>query len=485
MSIARVMPGQVVVVGDGQIGALAAVMLRQALPATAITVVGTPPDPAAFADRIGTALPYTNRLHDRFGIAEQDIIRHAGGSHRLVTCYVGWADGGRDGFAAYGDHVDPRTRTAFAREWGGGTRTSMARMPAGSIAEALAMAGRFALPDGQPGGPLADVDYGLRWNVAGYRDMLVARAARSGVGYLRGDVAAIDRAPSGDLSAIIMADGTRVAGDLFIDCSGRIAHVHARMAEGGWIDWTATLPVRQIALLQPDVPKASLHDQVALIPGIGWRAELAGRDGTWAVTGLSPDVDSATIFGPDGNAAIIPIASGRVDESWIGNVIAVGDAACVVEPLGWFNVDLAHRQLGLLLDLLPGKTIDPFERAEYNRRSALMADAVRDVIAAHYLADRARSTFGVVAPAERLAMAVDQFRRRGRIPLFEDWPLLNAEWASMLVASGIAPGISAVAAHRTQGEAADEQRALAARCARAIEASPPYAMFLHMMLERG
>ena len=70
MSEARELPQRIVVAGDGPLGVLAAIALRRALPRAEVVVVAIPPDPAAFAERFGTALPFTNRLHDRLGITE-------------------------------------------------------------------------------------------------------------------------------------------------------------------------------------------------------------------------------------------------------------------------------------------------------------------------------------------------------------------------------------------------------------------------------
>jgi hypothetical protein len=91
VSAARELPRRIVVVGAGQVGALAAIALRRALPQSEVLVVGTPPDPAALADRAPTALPFTNRLHDRLGIGEERLVREAGASHRLVVRYAAGA----------------------------------------------------------------------------------------------------------------------------------------------------------------------------------------------------------------------------------------------------------------------------------------------------------------------------------------------------------------------------------------------------------
>jgi len=85
MSIAREPLNNIVVVGDGQLGALAALGLKKALPTANVTVVATPVDPANMADRAPSALPFTNQLHAKLGVAEEDILSRAGGSHRLIT----------------------------------------------------------------------------------------------------------------------------------------------------------------------------------------------------------------------------------------------------------------------------------------------------------------------------------------------------------------------------------------------------------------
>src|SRR6187549_2886985 len=146
MSTARELPRRVIVVGAGQLGALAAIALRRALPQSEVLVVGTPPDPAAFADRAPTALPFTNRLHDRLGIVEDRLVREAGASHRLVVRYQGWGGEGQQGAAPYGATVDTRLKTRFARDWGGGPRNASTAAPPGSLGEVLAAENRFRPP---------------------------------------------------------------------------------------------------------------------------------------------------------------------------------------------------------------------------------------------------------------------------------------------------------------------------------------------------
>ena len=100
MSEPRELPDRIAVAGDGPLGALAAIALRRALPTTEVLVLALAPGPAAFAERVGTALPFSNRLHDRLGIGEEDLVRLAGASHRLVMRYFGGGGPGQHGAAA-------------------------------------------------------------------------------------------------------------------------------------------------------------------------------------------------------------------------------------------------------------------------------------------------------------------------------------------------------------------------------------------------
>ena len=138
MSEARELMRRVVVAGDGQLGVLAAIALKRAYPACEVVVIGAPPDPAAMADRMPTALPFTNKLHDRLGIDEERLVREAGASHRLIVRYRGWGGPEQEGTAPYGAATDPRLRTGFARAWGIGPRNESATPPPGSLAEVLA-----------------------------------------------------------------------------------------------------------------------------------------------------------------------------------------------------------------------------------------------------------------------------------------------------------------------------------------------------------
>jgi tryptophan halogenase len=486
MSVPREPLRRVVVAGAGQLGALAAIALKRALPQAEVLVVGTPSDPGAFADRAPTALPFTNRLHDRLGIAEERLVREAGASHRLVVRYQGWGVDGHEGVAPYGTAIDPRLKTRFAREWAGGPRNASTAAPPGSLAEVLAAEGRFQPPAVEENSPLAELDYALRWNPAAYRDLLVREAQRVGVQYVQGRVTTIALREDGGLQAIGVEHGEPLVADLYVDCTGPRAALLSELPAARWTSWQPYLPIRGLQFGRPGGPVLVLEDGVAVSP-VGWRSEVGGRDGLHVALAMVEGTTEQSAHAALGAefTEFVPLDPARAEQAWIGNVVALGDAAATFEPLSWLNLDLAHRQLALLLELLPGRDPDARERAEFNRRAGMMADRVRDILGAHYAAPGAAHLATPAGPLERspeLALALDQYTRRGRLPFFEEMPLAVQECSALLEALGHRPGEGtlSLAADPREGEAA--RRAFAAKANAALGAVPPYGMWLRQVL---
>lgn len=482
MSEARELPQRIAVAGDGPLGVLAAIALRQALPSTEVIVIAIPPDPASFAERIGTALPFTNRLHDRLGIEEEALVRQAGASHRLAMRYFGGGGPGQQGAAGYGASIDPAMKTAFAREWGGGPRNAETGASPRSLGEVLAAAGRFAPPSGEADSPLAELDYALRWNVPAYRDLLIRMAHNLGVRHEPAVITGVVPDGSGGIAALVMESGTQLPADLYLDCSGSGAVLLDQLPEHRWIDWRGTFHARGLAIAAPAGPMLALEDRATWTP-LGWRWEIAGRDGRQTLLAVpegAPDEAIAAALGSE-PAAIVPFAPGRLEAAWLGNVVGLGSSVAEIEPLGGVAQDLAHRQLALLLELLPGRVVDPAERAEFNRRSALMADRAADWVAAHYAAPAPTAQFPSLGLSPELSRTLDQFIRRGRIPFAEEAPMLVQEFGALLQAIGVPRGDGPMA---TAGEASGEAsaRIFEERARAALNAAPPYGEWMQRQL---
>lgn len=490
----RELPHAIAIVGDGQLGVLTAIALRKALPTTQVAVIPCQPAPSAFADRIGTAMPFTNRLHDQLGIDEMDLVQKAGASHRLVTRYRGWGGEGHEDVCGYGSG-NASLGNAFTGHFEGVRNVGQAaEQRAPTPAVALAATGRFSLPDGDPNSPLAAVDYALRWNVPAYRDLLIARAMQLGVRYVPHFPAEIRHDAQGNVEAILLADGGgAIAADLFVDCSGPMRWLMSKISGTVLDSWADYLPCDRVLLAEPAEPVLALEDRLSLTPH-GWLGEIGGRDGVQRIFAFPESLGTAraeeylAVAGATA-AAGAAINPGALAQPFLGNVVALGDAAASFEPIGGANLDLAHRQLALLLELLPGRQVEPRERDEFNRRAGLMASSLHDWLASHYAASGLLHTpfagcVAQLAQSPSLARLIDQHRRHGRMPFFEEAPMLPAEWSAMLRALGIpsTPSAHALARPLEESRALMQQAENAAHAA--VEAAPPYGEWLASVLQQ-
>jgi tryptophan 7-halogenase len=475
---------RVVVAGSGPLGILAAIAVRRALPQCEVAVVGTPPSPAAFAETSPTAMPFTNKLHDRLGIAEEQIVTSAGGSYRLVTRYAGWDAGGEGGVVAYGEALDPALKTAFARDWGRVRLPGEGAPPSGSLAEVLAVAGRFAPPPPGEPTPISSVDYALRWHPGAYRELLVAAAESLGIGYVGGEIERVEPGEGDTIRAIGIAGQGEIAADLFLDCTGPQAALLASHPRFAFTDWSATLPTRHVYIGEPAAPVIALEDRLTLTRA-GWVSEVAGRDGLHRMLGTPAPLARAEAEALLGARAVgaVTLTPGRAEAPWIGNVVALGDAAARFEPLGPLHLDLAHRQLALLIEMLPGRDIIPLERDEYNRRSVLMMEGVHEVLALHFASAHAQAVFGARPLPGRGAAVIDQFQRRGRMPFREELPLLSQEQFALLVALGWTPGLPPAAQAADAVGEAQARAAFEAEARAALAFAPPYDQWLARTLQ--
>ncbi len=474
---------RIVVAGGGQVGVLTAIGLRRALPTCEVVVIGIAPGIAAFADRASTSLPFTNKLHDRLGIDEAQLVLSAGGSYRLATHYIGWGGAGQHGVMPYGGASDPALQTRFAQQWGIGPRNVSEDRPAGSLAEVLVNAGQFAPPPPDADTPVSEVEYALRWNPPAYRDVLVDHAHRAGVTHVSGIIAAIHPDRQGGIASVAIEGQGTIEADLFVDCTGPDAILASALPEFDVASWSDISPVRRILVAAPGQAMLALEDRISLLPD-GWLCELAGRDGLQTMLALADGVDegAARAALQTEPAAVLDLSPGCVREAWIGNVIALGDAAVRCEPLGFLPLDLAHRQLNLLLEMLPGRQIVASERAEYNRRAGLMFDAARDLLAMHYAAPQARVVFPNSRTPAAVKAALDQFGRRGRLPFQEEAPLLKQEQDALLGALGFARGLSSREQTLSPQDITAAQAEFAAKSQAALAFAPPYGQWLASVL---
>ncbi|MGI4730733.1 MAG: tryptophan 7-halogenase [Janthinobacterium lividum] len=441
----------VLVAGNGLTGWCAAAALRRHAPFLRVMIAGGPAPAGALADRIVSALPSLLAFQGDLGIGLDDAVARTGSGYRLGTAFAGWNGDRADFVHAYGRHGTSFGPTSFHLHWIRAAREGRALpFDAFSLAATLARADRFVPPGTKLGPPFGTHDHGLTLDLARYRAMMRAFALHAGAEEVDGDV--VDSLPDerGLIGSAVLADGRRIAADLFVDTTGPAAVLRSALP-GARDDWSRWLPCDRVLIADGPAPESPpVLDRVTAV-GAGWRWSTASP------TRASHGIAYASAFAADATAARqlrvatgaeaegdpIRVAAGTRRDPWAGNCIAIGDAATEVEPLEWCNFHLALSGIDRLIAMLPDRDCAPVELANYNRQALAEAERVRDFLALHYaVAKRPEPFWRAIAatrPPASLAHTLALFRERGRLPFYEEETFSRDSWAAVLLGQGVLP----------------------------------------------
>lgn len=427
--------GSVAVLGGGIVALSAALAFRQALPGVTVTVIESPLDPAALADRLTTAWPSIARFHDEIGLAERDLVAAGAATPCLGFELVDAERSRRSAFLVHGQYGVPVGSVPFHHLWARAWREGEAGpYPAYATAAVLGAAGQFVHPENDPSSPLSTYDYGLRIDPPRYRAALAARADAMRITKLSGTFGDVTRYPDGRVATIALTDGRSVAADLFIDCAGPRAPLLS--AVGVPLKrWAVDLPDTMLLARGAAAPLRSC-DTLDLTPaGWRWTVRLADRE-AFGIAFHAAQERSAMSFVDGDKRERISLEPGWRDP-WCRNVLALGDAAIAAAPVPGFHLHLAHVAIARALDLLPGRDFPESETGEYRRRAVAQAKRLGDFLA----------LFQSNVPTDGLVDTIEQFLRRGRYVAHDDDAISSEMWIAALIGRGFVPqAMDAVAA---------------------------------------
>ena len=394
-------------------------------------------------------IPMIQRFNRVVGIDENEFMRETMGSFKLGIEFVNWGKLGDRYMHGFGRLGQDLATVPFDQYWHKMRRLGKAA-PLGeySITRMAANANRF-MPArfDVPNSPLRDITYAYHFDASLYAKYLRKLSESRGVIRIEGKIKrATVREPDGHIDAVELENGTRVEGELFIDCSGFRGLLIEQTLETGYEDWTRWLPAdRALAVPCESAPAITPYTRsTAHTAGWQWRIPLQHRTGNGHVycsRFISDDEAAATLLANlDGKALadprLIKFQTGMRKLAWNRNVVALGLASGFLEPLESTSIHLIQSGIQRLIDFFPDRGWSAVDRDEYNRQSRFDYERIRDFIILHYhLNQRTDAPYWVecanMAIPDSLRHKMDMYRAHGRVVRVDNELFSEVGWVQV------------------------------------------------------
>ena len=447
-------PIRIAIIGGGTAGWMTAAAFARFLgDGFAVTLVES--------DAIGTVgvgeatIPQIRLFNEALGIDEDEFLKATQGTFKLAIEFVDWLRPGHRYMHAFGSIGRDVGLLPFHQYW---LRARAARrageLAAYSLNNAAALGDRMQRGAARTARTLPDMPYAFHFDAGLYAAFLRRYAEACGITRREGRITQVARDPlSGDIASVALDDGSVVAADLFVDCSGFAGLLIEQTLATGYDDWTHWLPCDR-ALAVPCARGGAFTPytrSTARAAGWQWRIPLQHRTGNGMVYSsahLSDDEAAATLLAnldgqPQAEPRPLQFRTGKRRRIWNRNVVAIGLAAGFMEPLESTSIHLIQAAVSRLLKLLPGRTVADIDRAEFNRQSDFEYERIRDFIILHYKANARDEPFWRacrdMAVPDSLAHKLDLYRANGQIFREHEELFTEVGWLQVFAGQGVVP----------------------------------------------
>jgi len=286
----------------------------------------------------------------QIGISEREFLSCCDASFKQASKFVGWSNGQNEHYyhpftapSGYGavnmtDHWSATTEETDFESW----VCAQGAICDNNLSPKLPQMPEYAF----------SLNYGYHLNAGKFVKKLHQHCVENlGVKYIQGHVEQVLSAENGDISEIVLSDGEKIAGDLFIDCSGFAAilidkHYQIPFESKRNILFNDTALALQVEYVSDDTPIASCTVATAQENGWIWDIALQNRRGIGHV--FSSDFTSVEhaeealfkyvtndplLVSQQLSARTIKFNPGHRKTFWHKNCVAIGVSAGFVEPL--------------------------------------------------------------------------------------------------------------------------------------------------------
>jgi tryptophan 7-halogenase len=444
----------IVIVGGGTAGWMAAAALVKLLGSDFVEITLIESDEIGIVGVGEATIPQMAIFNRMLGIDEDEFLRETRGTFKLGIQFVDWARLGHRYFHPFGRFGRDMRGVSFHAHWLRMRALGRAApLDDYSLQALAAQQNRFMRPIANGDSPLSDIAYAFHFDAALYAGYLRRYAEARGATRREGKVVEVVLRPEdGFVASLRMADGSSIAGDLFIDCSGFRGLLIEQALDAGYVDWSHWLPCdRAVAVPCAGGEEVASYTRSTARPaGWQWRIPLPHRIGNGHVFSshhMSTDEATALLLANlDGEALadprVVPFSTGHRKRFWIKNCVALGLASGFMEPLESTSIWLIQSGLARLMSMFPDRSFAQGTIDRYNRVLIHEYELIRDFLILHYKAtERDDSSFWkrcrTMDVPDLLAEKLQVFRDYGRVFRDEDELFGEASWFAVMAGQGV------------------------------------------------
>lgn len=233
---------------------------------------------------------------------------------------------------------------------------------------------------------------------------LMAECQKIGVEFTEGKVAEVQKSPAG-VGALVLESGEKVTGDLFVDASGFRSELLGKTMETDFISFSSSLFNDRAVVAgwarKKDEPVRPHTTAETMDSGWCWQIDhehWINRGYVYSSRFISDD-DALEEFrrkNPriETKPWMVRFKSGRYKKHWVGNVVGVGNAVGFVEPLESTALQMICLESSTLADTLKDSLCAPPPSLidVYNRYNSRQWDDIRDFLSVHFAFNRRLDT---------------------------------------------------------------------------------------------
>jgi tryptophan halogenase len=440
---------RIVIAGGGTAGWMAAAALARTLgKGLDITLVES--------DEIGTVgvgeatIPSLVNFHRLLGIDEREFMAATSATFKLGISFEGWRARGEDYIHSFGMTGQDHWTAGFQHFWLKGRDRGLASDYGDYCLElAAARERRFGhLPDD-------GMAYAYHLDAGAYARYLRRFAEHFGVQRIEARIERVELDPATRrVAALALDSGTRIEGDLFIDCTGFRSLLLGQAMGVEYEDWSRWLFNDSAIAVQTEStgPAVPMTRSIAHDWGWQWRIPLQHRVGNGIVFAsryVGDDTARAALLGniegkPRTEARTIRFTPGQRKQVWAGNVVALGLASGFLEPIESTSIHLIGRAILRLLQCFPSQGIVQADVDEFNAQAADDIASIRDFIILHYKVTNRRDTpywldAATMDVPDSLRHRIDLFRDSARVFRHQNELFAENSWVQVMLGQGLTP----------------------------------------------